>query len=513
MKVSIITVAYNMPHYTKELFETAMQDADKQEIDFYLFLHSMHEETVEMCNWLYSNYPCHYYDYGTNRGLSLSWNDGMLEAFEKGADLVLIANDDINFSAGDIDKIAKKAYNNRDKYMVSVAGFHAGDGKRNPSHGYSCFALNPIALEKIGCFDENIFPIYFEDCLSPDTPILTSDLRWIPIGDAEVGMNIVGVDEKNTSPQARRYRLATITKVTRKLSPSLRIIFTDGREVICSKNHKWLARNLPLSYGNIQRWVYAKDLNENRCVVSPLETWQSETDYNAGWLAGMLDGEGSLHVSPKKGSYGLTISQKPGEVLDSVKKILSDMDIPFTDSTIRASGVVSVEVNIRPKVFELLGRVRPVRFISKNAWDGVTIRSKGVERFAYVERIEEVGEMELIDISTTTGTFIANGLVSHNCDHHYRATLLGLVEDNCPDTEVWHGGSSAINNDEMLSLQNLVTQKTTGQYYVRKWGGLNGQEVFMVPFNNDKFTPYISPEERHKPYPGYNRTDQQIVAI
>jgi len=262
LKVSIINVAYNMPEYNKKLFETAMQDADKHDINFYLYLHSMHEETMEMCNWLYSNFPCHYFDHGNNRGLSRSWNDGMIEAFGFGADVVIIANDDISFSPGDIDKMVTRAYNNRDKYMVSTAGYHIGEKKQARSHGYSCFALNPIALEKIGCFDENIFPIYLEDC-----------------------------------------------------------------------------------------------------------------------------------------------------------------------------------------------------------------------------------------------------------DHHYRATLLGLVEDNCPDTNVQHVGSSAINNDEMLSLQNLVTQRASGEYYVRKWGGLNGQETFKLPFNDNRFTLYIDPEDRHNPYPGYNRIDRNIVAI
>ena len=52
----------------------------------------------------------------------------------------------------------RKAVACRDRYIVSCAGFHQRLNQRQPSVGYSCFAINPIAIEKLGCFDENIFP-------------------------------------------------------------------------------------------------------------------------------------------------------------------------------------------------------------------------------------------------------------------------------------------------------------------------------------------------------------------
>ncbi len=261
MKVSIVTTAYNLPQATLKLFETVMLDSDKHDIDFYLFLHSRHQETVNMCESLASIYPSMYYDYGVNRGLSTSWNDGILEAYNNSADIVIVANDDILFTPGDIDKIAKKAAANLKNYMVSCAGYHDGyNGRWQPSHGYSCFAINPITIETICCFDENIFPIYMEDC-----------------------------------------------------------------------------------------------------------------------------------------------------------------------------------------------------------------------------------------------------------DHHRRATLYGLVEENCRDTHVRHSGSSAINSDELLALQNLKTQKLSGEYYVRKWGGINEHEIYDTPFNNPDFTLRIGPEERHSPYgPGFDRDDKDM---
>lgn len=164
MKVNIINIAYGLPEANKKLFETAMLDSDKHDISFQLFLHSKKPETVEMCEFLAKEYPCVYYPYGKNRGLALSWNDGLLAGYgELEADIVLIVNDDVYFSQGDIDKMVTKAVNCPQNYMVSVAGFNAAHGKDIPSMGYSVFAMNMISLEKIGMFDENIFPVYGED--------------------------------------------------------------------------------------------------------------------------------------------------------------------------------------------------------------------------------------------------------------------------------------------------------------------------------------------------------------
>lgn len=162
MKINIISIAYNLPESTAKLFQTAMLDSDQHDISFQLFLHSKKPETVAMCERLAKEFPCTYYPYGENRGLSNSWNEGILAAYEV-ADVVIIANDDVYFAAGDIDKLATKAEANRHNYMVSCAGFNLAHGKVIPSMGYSCFAMNPISLEKIGMFDEQIFPIYGED--------------------------------------------------------------------------------------------------------------------------------------------------------------------------------------------------------------------------------------------------------------------------------------------------------------------------------------------------------------
>lgn len=258
MKINIVTTAYNSVTYLDKLIRTSQLDADKHDITLSIFLHSKERKTVEVIEQaIREKYPIIYFAYGENRGLAKSWNDGMLHGYHNlHSDVVIIANDDIYFSPGDVDKIAQKAVVCRGNYMISVAGHHDYLEEDRPSHGYSCFAINPIALETIGCFDHNCHPAYGEDL-----------------------------------------------------------------------------------------------------------------------------------------------------------------------------------------------------------------------------------------------------------DHHRRATLAGLVEENCSDTNVIHEGSCAIRHDAILSLANMTTQQRNIIYLRIKWNSDNHLGGYAVPFNNPEFNLKITPEERHCPYPGYNRVD------
>jgi GT2 family glycosyltransferase len=161
MKIALVTIAYNSGQSIQRLVETGTQC--EHEVRVHLFLHSQHLETVAACRLLARLPAVTYYDYGCNRGVSNSWNEGILNAYGSGADIVIVVNDDIHFYSGDVSKIAARSMQFRNHYIISCAGFHRRLKRQLPSHGYSCFAINPIAMERIGCFDENFFPSYCED--------------------------------------------------------------------------------------------------------------------------------------------------------------------------------------------------------------------------------------------------------------------------------------------------------------------------------------------------------------
>lgn len=161
MKIGLVTIAYNQPNGIRRLFETARTG---ERIEFFLFLHSKIPPVVRACTDLTKEYPTKFFPYGTNRGVARSWNDGVLAAMNEQCDVVLVTNDDIWFEEGDVDKIARAAVENRDRFVIVAAGYHHYHKKRLQDHGMACYAINPVAVGTIGMFDENIFPAYLEDC-------------------------------------------------------------------------------------------------------------------------------------------------------------------------------------------------------------------------------------------------------------------------------------------------------------------------------------------------------------
>jgi GT2 family glycosyltransferase len=164
MKVEIVTIAFVSPENIDHLFASAMHDIDKHDIRFRLFLHSSIPHVRNMCEAMNNIYQTTYYPYGANVGCAHSWNVGLHDAYEDGADVVIVCNDDIIFSPGDIDKIAKKAIANRDRPYISCAGRDIKVGSPVVTLGYSCLAINPITIETVGYMDQNFFPAYLEDC-------------------------------------------------------------------------------------------------------------------------------------------------------------------------------------------------------------------------------------------------------------------------------------------------------------------------------------------------------------
>lgn len=161
MKVSIITIYVNQPGSVTKLYNSIDTDID---VELYIFMGSSAQAVKDECLELSVKPGVLIGGDGRNLGCARYWNDGIVLAQERGADVTIICGNDIWFSAGDIDKLALKSIHCPENYMISAAGIHVGRNQWEPSHGHSCFALNPISLEKIGYFDQNLWPAYLEDC-------------------------------------------------------------------------------------------------------------------------------------------------------------------------------------------------------------------------------------------------------------------------------------------------------------------------------------------------------------
>lgn len=138
--------------------------------------------------------------------------------------------------------------------------------------------------------------------------------------------------------------------------------------------------------------------------LQPIVTLDENTtdrDYMRGWLGGFFDAEGSFYTT-------IRFSQKT-----------TDLFLDVTERYLHALGFECTKVpgsEVRPlggrwEAVKLMALIRPA----------ITRKYAGLYRGgmkcrkATVLKLELLPEQELVDIQTSTGTFIAAGFASHNC--------------------------------------------------------------------------------------------------
>lgn len=126
-----------------------------------------------------------------------------------------------------------------------------------------------------------------------------------------------------------------------------------------------------------------------------------DQDYRRGWLAGFFDAEGSLGAV-------LRLSQKKTDLfLDTAERWLQ----AFGFDCVKEHGS---EVRLRGGRWEIMRFLALTRPAIERKWEAV-FEGGLKNRPAMVLKLEMLPEQRLIDIQTSTRTFIANGFASHNC--------------------------------------------------------------------------------------------------
>lgn len=163
MKIEVITFAFAKAAELRRMIYSADRTNHNTTIHFNIILHSALPEVVETCHELRQLYDITLIEHGYNRGLARSFNDVMIDSFKNGADVIVNANDDIVWGTGDVRRLAQAAKQQANSHYAMLANGWKTDSKSKHSLGFSAVAFNPVALEVVGCFDENFFPAYHED--------------------------------------------------------------------------------------------------------------------------------------------------------------------------------------------------------------------------------------------------------------------------------------------------------------------------------------------------------------
>lgn len=256
------------------------------------------------------------------------------------------------------------------------------------------------------------------ECVVPDTKVLTADLEWVPAAKVGEGDRLVGFDEdvRRTS----RYRTATVVQSGRAVRPCYEVT-TDRGTVTVTENHLFvLSSRVGIKSGlptkGQRRWIRADALRPGDRLTYFGDPWEVDRSWEAGWLAGFYDGEGSLAAwSETPSSNLLTCGQLPGPTMDQALRFLSAKGFDYGTKLNKNSGVWQWYLRGENAKCRFLGSIRPERLlrVGHRAWEGHSTKAQCVTP-AVVQSIEAVGDEEVVTLGTSTGTLVTDGLLSHN---------------------------------------------------------------------------------------------------
>lgn len=289
-------------------------------------------------------------------------------------------------------------------------------------------------------------------CVGVDTPILTSDLRWVRAGDLKAGDELVGFDEE--APHVggrRRLKNAVVTANTIVETPAYRIYLSDGQVIDATPEHPWLVM---LPAGRIAVWRETHRLQVGQKLRRAFSKTQPKTTYSAGFLSAAFDGEGCLATTGGT-SLSLVFTQKQNSMMVKVEKFLTEEGYTFKKHQKPNSDVYTIRINGGgSEEFRFLMEMRPPRLIDR--W--CDHLAKGDVSLPYVEGVKVIAidtpqPRSIARLSTSTHTYLAGGQTAHNSydtaeyDYmlfdelsHFTSFQYTYLTSRCRSTKSWWPG-------------------------------------------------------------------------
>jgi DNA polymerase I-like protein with 3'-5' exonuclease and polymerase domains len=248
-------------------------------------------------------------------------------------------------------------------------------------------------------------------CVSPETRIWKSDLTWVQADDVEVGDILVGFDEHPVQAGRRRKLRKSVVLSKQYLElPGRRITMKSGLVLNVSSNHAWLAKK-PTAQGNLT-WIPSDELIPGTRIKRIADVLGPRTDFDGGWFSGLLDGEGWTCQASGSNTFRVGFAQKNGLVLQKALKIAGSQ--VSVHSVTAGRDVVNVTSKGSFGGLSWLQLHRPVRLLSKEHWFGSPLPQE--DELDYVVENIPLPLIKVVSLKTTTHTFVAEGLASHNSD-------------------------------------------------------------------------------------------------
>lgn len=253
-------------------------------------------------------------------------------------------------------------------------------------------------------------------CLTPDHKVLTSDLRYIPLEYAYPGTKLVSFEEEVTDKRSRRYVEGTVLNHTLDVAEIYEVLLQSGQTFKVTSDHNWFVKT-----GSKYHWVQTQNLRKGTNIPKLLDTWELSDTREAGWLAGIYDGEGSLSQRLTSGGevQQLSVSQNGGLVLKKIQNTLAAYG--FTSGKYQANGRNCFQTRLvggTTEIARFLGTIYPHRLVDKFSPNFMGRINCPDSRNDKVISITPIGKGEIVRIEIDAGTMIVEGYGHHNCYEH-----------------------------------------------------------------------------------------------
>lgn len=305
-------------------------------------------------------------------------------------------------------------------------------------------------------------------CIEAGTPVLTADLRWVPIEDLRVGDELIAFDEERQGAY-RSFRKTRVVETGRCRASARRFHLSDGKEFVCSRDHRMLVKR---GKRHAYEWQDASDIRVGDSLIKLSDVWSDERSYESGYLAAAFDGEGSLVQNEREG-WRLDFAQRDNEMLHEVMEYLTSYGFRWWDANRDGDKRKCKNLGLAEKhqVMRFLGSIRPKRLLAKVDPDKLG-RMTAVDCPKVVQIDELPDEWPLVSVTTDSHTLIAGGYAAHNSERSRRMWAEMTPPPSVPNSFRFIATYAGFENesDQLLELYNMCFKEEHGEY-------VNGEDV------------------------------------
>lgn len=252
---------------------------------------------------------------------------------------------------------------------------------------------------------------YVYACFAAKTPVLMSDWSEKNIEDIQVGDGVVGY--KFGGGKRATLARSKVVAVNNRPADVVKITFESGRFVICTPDHKFWSGRPERGYTKLG---FDKNALKAACsIYDPIKCDVTTTDQLArGYICGIFDGEGS--VSGNTFHFSQCSKINP-EICSKIEDSFNKLGLQWSMTKARETQNDYYLINGREekiKFARLMNGFGKAKRVCDSIFNNGT-RNIGKGTRDKIVKIEDMGQVQVFNIQTETGNYVANGYAVKNC--------------------------------------------------------------------------------------------------